>query len=48
MKNIFYKPKDGWVGDTIPFAHDGKFYIYYLHKIPPSKKLKCPLSLIIK
>ena len=31
MKNIFYKPKDGWVGDTIPFAHDGKFYIYYLH-----------------
>lgn len=31
MKNIFYKPKDGWVGDTIPFAYDGKFYIYYLH-----------------
>ena len=31
MKKIFYKPKDGWVGDTIPFAHDGKFYIYYLH-----------------
>ena len=31
MKNIFYKPKDGWVGDTIPFAHDGKFYVYYLH-----------------
>ena len=31
MKNFFYKPKDGWVGDTIPFAHDGKFYIYYLH-----------------
>ena len=31
MKNIFYKPTDGWVGDTIPFAHDGKFYIYYLH-----------------
>ena len=31
MKNIFYKPGDGWVGDTIPFAHDGKFYIFYLH-----------------
>ena len=28
MKNIFYKPTDGWVGDTIPFAHDGKFYIH--------------------
>ncbi|WP_130838296.1 glycoside hydrolase family 32 protein [Lachnoclostridium sp. Marseille-P6806] len=31
MKNVFYQPKDGWVGDTIPFAHDGKFYIFYLH-----------------
>lgn len=31
VKNIFYQPKNGWVGDTIPFAHDGKFYIFYLH-----------------
>ena len=31
MGQIFYRPKDGWVGDTIPFAHDGKFYIFYLH-----------------
>ena len=28
MGQIFYRPKDGWVGDTIPFAHDGKFYIF--------------------
>ena len=31
MGQIFYRPKDGWVGDTIPFAYDGKFYIFYLH-----------------
>ena len=32
MGQIFYRPKDGWVGDTIPVAHDGKFYIFYLQK----------------
>lgn len=31
MGKIFYRPEDGFVGDTIPFAHDGKFFIYYLH-----------------
>ena len=31
MKDLFYQPEGGWVGDTIPFAHDGKYYIYYLH-----------------
>lgn len=31
MKGVFYQPKDGWVGDTIPFTHDGKYYIFYLH-----------------
>ena len=30
MKEIFYRPENGWVGDTIPFSHDGKFYIFYL------------------
>lgn len=31
MKRVFYKPKDGWVGDLIPFSHNGKFYLFYLH-----------------
>lgn len=31
MKKIFYKPKDGYVGDVIPFYDNEKFYIYYLH-----------------
>ncbi|MEE3661593.1 glycoside hydrolase family 32 protein [Brenneria sp. g21c3] len=31
MNNTFYKPKGGWVGDLIPFSHDNKFWLYYLH-----------------
>lgn len=31
MKEVFYKPPDGWVGDLIPFSHNGRFYLYYLH-----------------
>ncbi|SMB43084.1 Glycosyl hydrolase family 32 N-terminal domain protein [Serratia proteamaculans] len=31
MKNTFYKPKDGWVGDLIPFSHENKFWLFYLH-----------------
>ena len=28
---VWYQPDDGWVGDVIPFYHDGAFYLYYLH-----------------
>lgn len=31
MNNTFFKPKGGWVGDLIPFSHDDKFWLYYLH-----------------
>ena len=31
MKGVYYQPEGGWVGDTIPFAYDGKYYIFYLH-----------------
>jgi Beta-fructosidases (levanase/invertase) len=31
MKRIFYKPKDGWVGDVIPFYDQGEYKLYYLH-----------------
>ena len=31
MNTFFYQPEGGWVGDTIPFAYNGKYYIYYLH-----------------
>lgn len=39
MGEIFYKPKDGWVGDLIPFSHDGKFYLFYLHDKREGKNL---------
>ncbi|GJM78847.1 hypothetical protein HMSSN139_13430 [Paenibacillus sp. HMSSN-139] len=31
MKKVFYKPKDGWVGDVIPFYDNGEYKLYYLH-----------------
>jgi beta-fructofuranosidase len=36
---IFYLPEDGWVGDVIPFAHDHRAYLFYLHDrraLPPT------------
>lgn len=28
--NLFYRPKDGFVGDVIPYYENGIFYIFYL------------------
>ncbi len=28
---LFPRPSDGWVGDVIPFAHDGVVDLFYLH-----------------
>jgi beta-fructofuranosidase len=30
-RGVFYGPRAGWVGDVIPFHHDGWFWLYYLH-----------------
>lgn len=27
---VFFRPDGGWVGDVIPFAHDGVFHLWYL------------------
>ena len=27
----FIRPSDGWVGDVIPFLHEGEFHLFYLH-----------------
>lgn len=32
MKNLFYRPKNAWLGDVIPFYQDGQFRLYYLHE----------------
>ncbi|MDO4229960.1 MAG: glycosyl hydrolase, partial [Capnocytophaga sp.] len=34
--NTLFQPKNGWVGDPIPFYDNGKFYIYYLHDSRPA------------
>jgi len=28
-QQIYYQPKDVWVGDIMPYAQDSKFYIYH-------------------
>lgn len=32
MKIGYFKPKDGFVGDPIPFYHKGKFHLFYLKR----------------
>ncbi|MDR1324973.1 MAG: family 43 glycosylhydrolase [Treponema sp.] len=29
--NLFYRPKNAWVGDLIPYWEDGQYYAFYLH-----------------
>jgi beta-fructofuranosidase len=31
--SIFFRPKDGWVGDAIPCFHAGEFWLFYLHDL---------------
>jgi beta-fructofuranosidase len=28
---VFWQPPEGWVGDVIPFFHDGWYWLFYLH-----------------
>jgi beta-fructofuranosidase len=32
QSSVFFQPSDGWVGDVIPFQHDGQFWLFYLHE----------------
>lgn len=31
MRDFFYRPLEGYVGDVIPYFENGIFYLYYLH-----------------
>lgn len=42
----FYKPQEGWVGDVIPFAHEGRAWLYYLHEHRGDPKPGTPWSLV--
>lgn len=34
----FFRPAPHWVGDVIPFVHEGVYYLYYLHEQRSSPK----------
>lgn len=34
----FFRPEPHWVGDVIPYMHEGVFYLYYLHEQRSSPK----------
>jgi beta-fructofuranosidase len=35
---VFFQPADAWVGDLIPFEHDGEFWLFYLHEVRSDPK----------
>ncbi|WP_136612102.1 glycoside hydrolase family protein [Sinomonas albida] len=38
-QQVFFQPNDGgWVGDVIPFQHDGEFWLFYLHELRDDPK----------
>ncbi len=37
MRNIFFRPPNGFAGDPIPFYSQGTYYIYYLHDTRQSR-----------
>lgn len=38
LRAPFYRPAPHWVGDLIPYTHDGVLYLYYLHERRESPK----------
>lgn len=31
MSKMFYRPKEAWVGDLVPYYEEGMYYAFYLH-----------------
>ncbi|MEE4545601.1 GH32 C-terminal domain-containing protein [Streptomyces sp. V4-01] len=42
---VFFQPADGWVGDVIPFVHDGELWLFYLHERRQTPKPGTPWAL---
>lgn len=42
----FYTPDAGWVGDVIPYSHNGRALLYYLHEHREQPKPGTPWSLV--
>ncbi|TFC00934.1 MULTISPECIES: glycoside hydrolase [Cryobacterium] len=43
---VFFKPDDGWVGDVIPFEHEGEFWLFYLQELREYPKPGTSWSLV--
>lgn len=41
--DIFFRPSQGWVGDPMPFYHDGEYHIFYLQDARDSKPTFHPI-----
>lgn len=46
MTNKFYRPKNAFVGDVIPFEHDGYAYLYFLYEDRNVPKTGMPWHLV--
>ena len=44
---VFFQPADGWVGDVIPFQHEGRFWLFYLHEVREAPKPGTSWHLVI-
>lgn len=45
-QQIFFQPKDAWVGDVIPYVEDGEFKLFYLHEDRTDPKPGTPWHLV--
>lgn len=45
-QQIFFRPKDAWVGDVIPYVEDGEFKLFYLHEDRTDPKPGTPWHLV--
>ncbi len=43
---VFFQPEGAWVGDVIPYRHDGDFLLYYLHEQRRDPKPGTPWHLV--
>ncbi|WP_298741994.1 GH32 C-terminal domain-containing protein [uncultured Microbacterium sp.] len=43
---VFFQPSEGWVGDVIPFEHDGELFLFYLHELRNDPKPGTAWSLV--
>ena len=43
---VFFRPRDAWVGDVIPWREGNVFYLFYLHELRAAPKPGTPWHLV--